>query len=133
MIQRGPLPAALIPYGHVGPWTPPKMYGVMTSPPIELTAADWPEGAPQTAAAPQFATGVGQQIGSRFFFFGTALASPGGGFEGYLGDPADCGNWPHDTFGTPGPIVFVNTEIMDPGNWQGIEGQPVVAVRPPKL
>lgn len=137
MNQKAPLPGATMPFGYLaseaGPWQPPfPKYGTkLVSPPIEPTALNWPEGAPQTGAMPQFVTDTGQQIGEIFFFFGTAVSDPNGVFEGYLGSPADMDIWPPKMHGTPGPITYENTQVMDPNNWEGIVGQPVKACKPP--
>src|SRR5580692_302148 len=125
-MQQAPLAGAQIPYKFVGPWTPPSEYGILISPPINVTAENWPEGAPETAAFPQFATTLGQQIGTAFYFYGTyGYFSPAA--PGYLGN-----NWNQSNlYGAPvGSHMVFEAQVEEPNNWQQAGSLFTIAVPP---
>lgn len=112
--QKAPLPGATIPWGATGPWTPPTQFGVLKSPAINPTAANWPaQPAPPSVVYPQFCTDLGQQIGNKFFFYGTYGTV--NGQSGYLQNPYDQQN----RYGAPaGAPMIMLAQVTAPDNWQ---------------
>ena len=127
MFNDNVIKGAVMPAGFTGVWTPdPKIYGNLISPPINVSAANWPVGAPQTDAYPQFATDKGQQIGQIFFPYGSIVTTPG-----VVEAPQVLGNnWDQtNRYGSPFTywMAFLS-QVEAPDNWQAIQGQPLVPV-----